>query len=333
MPIICYSVVNVLAVRLLSLSKSWKQVRWQMRQCCLSHSRSLPLTYSNPYSPSHTHTHKSSLTFVLLLTLYPPLSVISHSLHIFLKFPFFLHIISHLFFTSSIVISFISLCFPTDQIWVAEINTLLFVCSPLVLFCQTPFQPAWFWLAYPPVFCVCVHSCFISIPFFISSNLSIHHDFILFWSMCIFWEINFLLVECLLGAHSLPPLSIFSSLLSAHLSLLTIWTPCSSRSPLFFVYLLIPVSESWGQSEYVCIHKKKMMSSFSAPVGKTGIITPHSYCGLRDGVSHTCTEMKIKGVLPQFLTSKVFSCDLRGITLKLGFMTDSRVMVFLCCHS
>lgn len=73
--------------------------------------------------------------------------------------------------------------------------------------------------------------------------------------------------------------SLFSCPPSSSLSFL--WrsiTPHHLDPPFFslhlsFVYLLIPVSASRGQSEDVCAQQKKMMSSLSAPAGRTGAIT------------------------------------------------------------
>lgn len=56
-------------------------------------------------------------------------------------------------------------------------------------------------------------------------------------------------------------------------------------SPSLFVYLLIPVSASRGQSEDVCAQQKAMMSSLSALAGKTGAITRHRYFGLHNAAS------------------------------------------------
>ncbi len=85
--------------------------------------------------------------------------------------------------------------------------------------------------------------------------------------------------------------SLFSCTPSSSLSFL--WRSITSHHldpPFFslhlsFVYLLIPVSASWGQSEDVCAWQKKMMSSLSAPAGRTGAITQLRYCGLHDAAS------------------------------------------------
>lgn len=64
--------------------------------------------------------------------------------------------------------------------------------------------------------------------------------------------------------------------------------------PSLFVYLLIPVSARGGQSEDVCARQKRMMSSLSASVGRTGTITRHRYRGLHNATSFEDTQPSVR---------------------------------------